>query len=623
MRSCFSLFTLMLVAFVACTPPAPEPFGAVPTPEQVAWQQMETNMFVHFGPNTFTDVEWGDGRESVNVFAPSALDCRQWAAIARAAGMKGIILTAKHHDGFCLWPNPASRHTVAQSAWRNGRGDVLRELSEACREYGLRFGIYISPWDRNDPTYGTEDYNEVFRKTLESALSSYGEVFEQWFDGACGEGPNGKRQVYDWPLYHAEVYAHQPQTIIFSDIGPGCRWIGNERGKAGRTCWSTLDVEGFELGKSVPTPDTLNRGNRGGECWVAGEADVSIRPGWFYRASEDDRVKSLAELLTIYYASVGRNSLLLLNVPADKRGLIPAADSVRLLEFRAALDRIFATDLAQGATVEASAVRGNSKKYRAENLLDENYDCYWAVDDSVRTPSCTLRFTEPRTFNRVMIQEYIPLGQRVVRFRLEALDADGYWQEIASETTIGYKRIVLTDCTTTTALRLIIDEAMACPVLNRLALYLDETSLDLPTASAVAPWDVDPVDFRTLDPSAAAAVDGYSDDGADPLSRGVVLAADQPLAIDLGRSMKLTGFCYEPLLEGRHGCLVICDVAVSSDGRNWITVLPDCMFDNIVNNPAVRTIRFKEPVQSRYLRLTPKYTNASTYGVGEVGVLIR
>lgn len=623
MKNRLPLFSLALVAFVACSVPAPEPFGAVPTPEQVAWQQMETNMFVHFGPNTFTDVEWGDGRESADVFAPSALDCRQWAAIARAAGMKGIILTAKHHDGFCLWPNPASRHTVAQSAWRNGRGDVLRELSEACREYGLRFGIYISPWDRNDPTYGTADYNEVFRKTLESALSSYGEVFEQWFDGACGEGPNGKRQIYDWPLYHAEVYAHQPQAIIFSDIGPGCRWIGNERGKAGRTCWSTLNVEGFELGKLAPAPDTLNRGNRGGKCWVAGEADVSIRPGWFYRASEDDRVKSLAELLTIYYASVGRNSLLLLNVPADKRGLIPAVDSVRLLEFRAALDRIFANDLAQGAAVEASAVRGNSKKYRAENLLNEDYDRYWAVDDSDCTPSCTLRFSAPRTFNRVMIQEYIPLGQRVARFRLEALDSEGRWQEIARETTIGYKRIVLTDRTTTTALRLIIDEAMACPVLNRLALYLDETPLDLPTASAVVPWDVDPVDFRTLDPSAAAAVDGYSDDGAEPLSRGTVLAADQPLAIDLGRSMTLTGFCYEPLLEGRHGCLIICDVAVSPDGRNWTTELPDCMFDNIVNNPAVRTIRFKKPVQTRYLRLTPKYTNVSTYGVGEVGVLIR
>ena len=220
----------------SCGTPAPEPYGALPTPEQLAWQRMETNMFVHFGPNTFTSAEWGDGREHPDVFAPSDLDCRQWAAIARDAGMKGIIITAKHHDGFCLWPNPASDHTVARSAWRDGKGDVLRELSDACREAGLGFGVYISPWDRNDPAYGTDAYNDVFRRTLESALGDYGEVFEQWFDGACGEGPNGKRQVYDWDLYLSTVFRLQPQAVVFGDGGPGCRWIGNERGIAGRTC---------------------------------------------------------------------------------------------------------------------------------------------------------------------------------------------------------------------------------------------------------------------------------------------------------------------------------------------------------------------------------------------------
>lgn len=216
-----------VMSMMACSNvPPPEPYGAIPSPAQVAWQKMETNMFIHFGPNTFTGSEWGSGKEDVEVFAPTDLDCRQWVRTARAAGMKGVIITAKHHDGFCLWPNPMSSHTVARSTWMDGKGDILRDLSEACREYGLKFGVYISPWDRNDPTYGTDGYNEVFRKTLDSALGEYGEVFEQWFDGACGEGPNGKVQVYDWDLYHRTVHRHQPDAIIFSDVGPGCRWIG-------------------------------------------------------------------------------------------------------------------------------------------------------------------------------------------------------------------------------------------------------------------------------------------------------------------------------------------------------------------------------------------------------------
>ena len=236
---------------------APKPYGPVPTAQQLEWQKMEMNMFCHFGPNTFTSAEWGSGQESVNEFNPSDLDCRQWTSIAKAAGMKGIIITAKHHDGFCLWPNPASRHTVAQSAWMDGKGDVLKELSQACSESGIKFGVYISPWDRNDPAYGTDKYNDVYCRTLESALGNYGPVFEHWFDGACGEGPNGKIQKYDWPLFHKTVRDLQPDAVMFSDIGPGCRWVGNEKGYAGETCWSTLDTAGFTPGKGAPVKDTL------------------------------------------------------------------------------------------------------------------------------------------------------------------------------------------------------------------------------------------------------------------------------------------------------------------------------------------------------------------------------
>lgn len=449
----------------------PQPYGPCPTPQQVAWQRMEMNMFCHFGPNTFSGLEWGEGTEAENLFNPSALDCRQWAAVARAAGMKGIIITAKHHDGFCLWPNPESTHTVRESAWRGGRGDVLRDLSEACREARLKFGVYISPWDRNAPTYGTDEYNQTFARTLESALTQYGDIYEQWFDGANGEGPNGRRQVYRWPLFNGIVNRLQPQAVIFSDVGPGCRWVGNEQGFAGETCWSRLDVAGFEPGAKAPCTDTLNSGNYDGALWIPAETDVSLRPGWFYHANEQP--KSLQQLLKIYYGSVGRNSLLLLNVPPDTRGLIDAADSLRLVEFRAALDSIFAHDLAQGATVKASSTL--HRRYKAANVLDTCYDTYWTpADGGISADTLTICFPRLVGFNRVMLQEYIPLGQRVERFHVEWCDADAVWHPLQSATTIGYKRILLTDPCSAVAVRVIFDQTRACPVINRVALFDDK-----------------------------------------------------------------------------------------------------------------------------------------------------
>jgi len=458
MKKTFLLFSFLLLSFLSNSQ---KPYGPVPTAAQLEWQKMEMNMFCHFGPNTFTGKEWGDGTEVENIFHPTALDCHQWAATAKAAGFKGIIITAKHHDGFCLWPNPASQHTVKQSQWRNGQGDVLRELSDACRKADLKFGVYISPWDRNAPTYGTPAYNQTFLATLQSALSQYGPVFEQWFDGANGEGPNGKRQVYDWKAFNRQVYKLQPDAVIFSDVGPGCRWMGNESGVCGRTCWSRLDIKGYGPGADAPSQDTLNAGNYNGSRWVPAETDVSIRPGWFYRPSEHP--KSVNELLHIYYTSVGRNSLLLLNVPPDTRGLIAEEDSIRLMEFRAALDSIFAHDLAQDAISGLAA-----------NLIDNNYDTYWMADDNGVQPAITLQFEHPQTFNRIMIQEYIPLGQRVEAFHIDIEEADGSWRTIATETTIGYKRIVCTERCTTRQVRLVIDQSRACPILNRFGLFLDE-----------------------------------------------------------------------------------------------------------------------------------------------------
>lgn len=431
-------------------------------------------MFCHFGPNTYTDLEWGEGNEAEDIFNPTSLDCRQWVAVAQQAGMGGIIVTAKHHDGFCLWPNPHSTHTVRRSSWRNGNGDVLKELSEACSETGMAMGIYISPWDRNAPDYGTEKYNETFCLTLEDALSKYGSkgrIFEQWFDGANGEGPNGRKQDYDWPLFNATVARLQPDAVVFSDVGPGCRWVGNENGKAGETCWSTLNTDGFFPGAGAPATDTLNQGNRNGKHWIPAETDVSIRPGWFYH--DNEHPKSVNELIEIYFTSVGRNSILLLNVPPDRRGLIAEEDSLRLIAFRKALDSIFSKDLAKEATVTASDTRGNRwcKTFRASNVTNDNYDSYWTVDDSVLCPTLTLSFKENITFNIIMLQEYIPLGQRVEAFHIEYLDDYGKWRHLSSATTIGYKRLLRAKETTTTAVRICFDKAMACPAINRIALF--------------------------------------------------------------------------------------------------------------------------------------------------------
>ncbi len=467
----FLCATLLLSACAEVAPPAP--YGACPTRQQVAWQRMEMNMFCHFGPNTFTDLEWGDGTEAASVFNPSDLDCRQWVAVAQQAGMRGIILTAKHHDGFCLWPSQQSTHTVAQSPWHNGHGDVLQELRKACDEAGLPMGVYISPWDRNHPTYGTPQYNTVFANTLQEVHQAYGPLFEQWLDGANGEGPNGKRQDYDWNLFHRTVFGINPHVIFFSDVGPGCRWVGNESGAAGETCWSTLNTDGFAPGAGAPPLDTLNQGNVHGSYWVPAETDVSIRPGWFYHDGEHP--KSVKELLQIYYNSTGRNSLLLLNVPPDRRGRIPAEDSLRLVEFHTALNSIFSIDLTQKASFTASNIRGgkHSRRYSPAHLTDTAYHTYWAVDDSVLTPTLTMTFPEAVTFNRVMLQEYIPLGQRIAAFHVEYQDSDGQWRRLATATTIGYKRILLTPTVTTRAVRIHIDQSFACPVLNRVGLFLD------------------------------------------------------------------------------------------------------------------------------------------------------
>ncbi len=618
-------YAAVLTILASCAEDAPAPCGAVPSPAQVEWQKMETNMFVHFGPNTFSGREWGNGRESTDLFQPTNLDCRQWARTAKAAGFKGIIITAKHHDGFSLWPNPTSTHTVAQSAWRDGKGDVLRELSDACRECGLKFGVYLSPWDRNHPDYGTEAYNKVFTDALDSSLGQYGPVFEQWFDGACGEGPNGKRQVYDWAAYHEHVFAHQPQAIIFSNRGPGCRWVGNEAGMAKETSWSAFSPEKHGATYSELPGDYgtyLGEGDPDGTCWIPSETDVSIRPGWFWREEETSQVRSLSNLLNLYYSSVGRNSLLLLNVPADTRGLIPAVDSTRLMEFRAALDTIFSVNLAAGAKAGSTCSRG--RKYAASKMLDADYDTYWAAPEGVTEAVLSFDLGAVKRFNRVLLQEYIPLGQRVKSFEVEARDAAGNWKTIASATTIGYKRILLVDETETDAVRVRITGALACPLLNGFGLYLDRI-LDSDRSAGADDRLCTADGFSAIAPEGAeAAVDGLWDE-----AHSLILPADAngrfpSVTVDLGREREFMGIAYTPAEGGHGGCMMEYNLEISSNGVSWTTIAESDQVDNIVNNPTMRILRQKELLKARLVRITPLRSNlAGTVSVGELSLVVK
>lgn len=441
--------------------------GPLPTKQQMDWHDLEFYLFMHFGPNTFTDEEWGHGTEDPDLFNPTQLDCRQWARIARDAGAKGIIITAKHHDGFCLWPSKFSTHTVRESKWRNGKGDVLKELSAACKEYGLKFGIYISPWDRNHPAYGTPDYNDVYVKTMREAVKKYGPIFEMWWDGANGEGPNGKKQVYDFPRFEREIRKIAPDAVVFSDIGPDIRWVGNESGYAGETNWNYLDTAGFKRGAGSPPQDTLNQGNYNGRNWIPAECDVSIRPGWFYHAKEDDKVKSGNELMNLYLKSVGRGSSLLLNVPPDRRGLIHENDSAALMAFRKLRESFYQTNLAQRSKVTVSVERPG---FLPALLTDSYRFSHWAPPNGVDTCTIVLEPETPQTFNTIVLEEYIEYGQRISRFSIDIWDGNAY-KEVCKGTTIGKKRILQFPQVTSTRIRVRITESKAAPVLGEIRLY--------------------------------------------------------------------------------------------------------------------------------------------------------
>jgi alpha-L-fucosidase len=530
----------------AVAPPAPA--GAIPTARQLAHHRRGFYGFIHFTTNTFTGREWGFGDESPAVFAPDALDAHQWARTARAAGMAGLILTCKHHDGFCLWPSAHTAHSVRASPWRGGHGDVVRDLSDACRAEGLAFGIYLSPWDRNHPDYGRPAYVDYFRAQLRELLTAYGPVFEVWFDGANGGdgwygGANERRAIdaatyYGWPETHALVRELAPDAVLFSDAGPDVRWVGNERGIAAETSWCAFNLAGRHPGG--PDPHDLAEGHRHGSHWVPPEVDVSIRPGWFWHEHEHPR--TVAGLLDLWFTSVGRGAALLLNLPPDRHGLIPERDRDHLLRFRRALDQLFAHDLARGAAATASNVRGGDPAFAAANAIDGRDDTYWASDDGDTAATLELTFAHDTAINLFVLQEHLALGQRVTGWAIDAHTPHG-WRQLATGTTIGWKRIVRTVTVTTAHLRVRLS-GDTCLTLATFAVHhapplLGDPRITRDRAGLVA-IDAGPgirARFTTdgTTPTAAAPLAN----GPVPLPHGgtvaaVALAADNPGALDVG-----------------------------------------------------------------------------------------
>ena len=476
--SVLSILASAAISMSAAVVP-PEPCGPVPTERQLAWHDMEFYGFLHFTVNTFTDKEWGYGDENPAVFNPTDFDANQIAITAKLAGMHGLILTAKHHDGFCLWPSRYTEHSVKNSPWKNGQGDVVREIARACRKQGLKFGVYLSPWDRNHKNYASPEYITYYRQQLRELLTNYGDLFMVWFDGANGGdgfygGAREKRNInnrtyYDWSNTWSIVRLLMPEAVMFSDAGPDVRWVGNERGIAGDPCWTTINlVDRHPGGRS----DGLNSGERPGTHWIPAECDVSIRPGWFYHAKEDPKVKSAEQLMDIYFKSVGRGACLNLNLPPDRRGRIHENDVASLREFRRLLDATFKTNLARKSKVTPNAnARGKAAEFTASKLIDGRKETYWSTDDGRTNPEVVFDFGKPVTMNVADLREYLPAGQRIEAFGLDRWDGTD-WVEFATGTSIGNRRLLRFQALTTPKVRFRITKAPVCPALSEVGFYL-------------------------------------------------------------------------------------------------------------------------------------------------------
>ncbi|MDO8343466.1 MAG: alpha-L-fucosidase [Cellvibrio sp.] len=676
------LLSMVSSACFANTAP-PKPFGPTPNENQMAWQEMEYYAFVHFGLNTYTDQPWGYGNEDINLFNPTELDARKWVRIMKDAGMKGVILTVKHHSGFALWPSKYTEYSVKNSPWKNGKGDLVREVSDACKEYGLKFGVYLSPWDRNRADYGTPEYITYFRNQLTELLTNYGPIFEVWFDGAHGGGgyyggANESRMIdratyYDWQNTYKLVRKLQPNIVIWNDGGvrADLRWVGTEGGWVGETNWSLLNAKG-----DVPW-NMLHFGVENGDSWVPAEVNTSIRPEWFYHPSEDDRVKTVSQLMDTYYNSIGRNATLLLNFPIMPNGQIHKTDEKNVIEMARVVKDSFAVNLAEKAKkIEATNVRANNNLFGAANTVDGNKETYWATDDNQTTASLTIEFKKPTTFNRFLVQEYIRLGQRVKAFTLEAF-VDNTWQEIAQGTTIGYKRILRFPSVSATKVRFNVTDSKSSLVISNIGLYDAPALLNAPQILrsqngevSIKSSDVGPYIYYTLDGSKPTPkskkytgpiptdekveVRAITHDVSSKKSSPVAIehfvisrknwkisgekdekvsdvldgnpsthwyhpdAKKLPidLVIDMGETLNLTGFKYLPHDDTmwNPGLITHYEFYVSLDNVEW-KLVSQGEFSNIKNNPVTQVKSF-DSEKARYIKLRALQNTSGNNRVG-------
>ena len=574
----------------------------VPTAQQLEWQQMEFTAFLHFGINTFTGREWGDGQEKPELFNPTELDCEQWVRALKEGGFKMALITAKHHDGFCLWPTATTEHSVKNSPWKDGKGDVVRELRDACEKYGMKFGVYLSPWDRNAECYGDSPaYNKFFIEQLTELLTNYGEVHEVWFDGANGEGPNGKKQVYDWEAILKTIRTLQPKAVT-AIMGDDVRWVGNEGGLGRETEWSATALTPGSYTHSNESNSTLgikpmakDLGSREliakakEAYWYPSEVDVSIRPGWFYHADQDEQVRSLANLVNIYYQSVGCNSVLLLNIPPDRRGLIHETDVQRIKELSEYLAKTFADNQVVNGTGLWQAQAGDSKEYE------------------VKSGSMV---------NTFLIQEDIAQGQRVEDFLVEVY-SNGAWQYAAEGTTVGYKRLLkFSDCQPE-KIRVTIRGTRAAANITNVGLYYAESLQDKGVKVKLS--DVPVEGWKIVNPDAQAAIDGDRKTGWK--TEGLT-----SLIVDMGKEETIAGFCYAPIDdEDLTGTIYKYNFYVSTDGQNWTKCDANGEFSNIMHNPIPYFVRFGKNYTARYFKLEPtsEINDEQKTSIGEVGILLK